>query len=171
MANASQAQKNIVRSFVGEGPVADLIAAGPAPAPVPAGLIRQSFFVQVAPTTFTGATVDTPIAGAQQVITTVAGSKLRVTVMHAISLNAAGGQPAQLNVQIKIDGGSVLASVPSPVVPSGFNDVVPGSIMYQASFPPGPHTVTINQNRLNALNVGTVSAFFPLQMLVEEISG
>lgn len=174
MANASQAQKNIARSFLGEGPETNVLAAGPAPAsappaPVPAGLILQSFFKNVAPAVLTGPTASTLIPGAAQAITTVANSKLRVTVMHGIFLNAVGAN-AQLGIEIKVDGAPV-GIVFTPTLITGAADNTTGSVMYQASLPAGLHNVEIARTLQNAANVGTIGPNFPLQMLVEEISG
>jgi hypothetical protein len=170
----SQAQKNIVRSFVGEGPVADLISSqspqGAAP-PVPAGLILQSFFKNVPATAVVGVTASTPIPGASQAITTVANSKLRVTVMHGMLVTAAAPAAAQIVIQIEIDG-LVEALVSTPLVLSGDSEVTTGSVMYQATVPVGLHNVVIKRTLANVLNVGSINPTSnPLQMLVEEISG
>lgn len=101
-------------------------------APVPAGLILQSFFKNVATVVLTGPTASTLIPGAAQPITTVAGSKLRVTVMHGIFLNAANGANAQLGIEIKVDGAPV-GIVFTPTFLAGAADVTTGSVMYQAA--------------------------------------
>jgi hypothetical protein len=143
-------------------------------APVPAGLILQSFFINldpVVPIILTGPTVSTLIPGASQAITTVANSKLRVTVMHGIFLSAAvGGVPAQLGIEIKIDGSPVAINF-TPTLASGAADDTSGSVMFQSTPVAGPHTVEIARTLLNGANVATIGQNLPLQLLVEEISG